>query len=221
MEKIDNLIDRLASPEPEDYREAEKVNDTTLLPHLRKLGLEAVATNRFLGVTKVISSIAINSGSEEASQLFTELVGQRCPRSDVEMMYLIELALDHKNPGILPLVDRWIRPILDAPHWLIGWLTGAIRGDEHFIDSLMYLGTFGDSSHLHRIGKCLMRDCNRRIDATMAVIALEETGSEEAIPYLEWAIERYLCCSVDGIEADPVKFSRRAIEAIREKNQAA
>tara|TARA_R110002096_G_scaffold212352_8_gene399846 strand:- start:9341 stop:10003 length:663 start_codon:yes stop_codon:yes gene_type:complete len=215
MEYIDDLLAQLKEEDARAaYDEARELADEAYLQRLEQLAESASSHAEVEHIAFLVSAIAKNANSQMAKDLFIKLVDKCDKLSAEDKMNFIDRAMEHENEYLLPFVEQWIAPILDAPHWTIGWIRCALFGDDHYIQALEYLGKFGGKRYLHRIGRNLDRDCNRRIDPSMAVLALEEIGEPEAIPYLKRVIAKFQHLTEDGIEADPVKYARDAIETL-------
>lgn len=208
MSHIADLMDRMDSPDDnvmfQAYREAERIADPALVPEAARAMASASKlkgakrARAFRKLSKIIGSLAGNTGSVEAERLFLKF--WRRVDADVQAS-MIQDATHTNTVGLDALV-------IAALDYL------GIAQYSHAID---YLGRVGQPESIAAIGEALDNDCFGKCDPFYSAFALQTQGSAAGIPYLIRAIQRHQQGRRNW-QKELVCYCQTAIDDIRRRN---
>ena len=182
MSYIADLMARLDSPDDSvmfrAYREADRICDPALIPEAARAMKSAARlrgarrTRAFRKLSKIIGSLAGNTGSAEAARLFVDF----WKRADADL--LVSMIGDATQTNMVGL-DALVIGAMDR------------LGVAQYSHAIDYLGRLGQPASIPAIGKALDNDGFGKCDPFYCAFALQTQGGLAGIPYLERAIERH------------------------------
>jgi hypothetical protein len=181
------------------YREVDKLANLKLIPAIRERTRIAKKVRDFTKLSSILGRLIHNTQDADAHAAFDYLM-ERAPASQDVWMYLLQSARGSRNETAKTHALRFIQD----PSTKELALTAAIQ----------YLGTMGGIEIIPMIGALLDVDCEDRCDPMYCVVALQEIGHADALPYLQRAVDRHAKAR-KRIYIGTCAYARAAIEAIK------
>jgi hypothetical protein len=181
------------------YQEVNKLANVGLLPAIRERIRVAKKSRDFQKLSFILGRLIHNTQDADAHAAFDYLM-ERVPASENMWVHILESARAARIASAKPHALRAIQ----EPSTKELALTAAIK----------YLGTMGGVDAIPLIGALLDADCEDRCHPMYCVVALQEIGHADALPYLQHAVDRHEKAR-KRIYIQTCAYAESAIEAIK------
>ncbi len=175
-------------------REAEKLDDVSLLPWLGRPVRAAGTHDQFIDLSEMLRALTSNTGSAEAADLYVELTRRVSPEHDADRVLLLGAAKGR---------------VAGCRDVMLGFYNS--EESDLLVEVVHYLTAFGGPYDIRLIGELLDRDQPGGDADLQGVVALEMIGHPDGIPYLERVIEQHQ----GGEETSDKRMTQCAKRALR------